>query len=80
MTKWELRYQSYKDHPIEHTIVTDLTIIIIMVVTTDLETHQDIAMEIIIVMDIDGVHMVIIATTMTEENNRSNKRNKNKIY
>jgi len=77
MTKWELKYRLYKDHPIGHTIVTDLTIIIIMVVTTDLETHQDIVMEIIIETGIGGVHMVIIATTMTEENNRCNKRNKN---
>jgi len=48
-----------------------------MVLTTDLETHQDIVMEIIIVTGIDGVPMVIIATTMTAENNRSNKRNRN---
>jgi len=72
-----LKYRLYKDHLIEHTIVTDLTIIIIMVLTTDLETHQDIVMEIIIVTGIDGVPMVIIATTMTAENNRSNKRNRN---
>jgi len=77
MTKWELKYLSYKDHLIGHTIVIDLIIIIIMVETTALETHQDIVMEIIIVTGIGGVHMVVIATTMTEESNRSTKRNKN---
>jgi hypothetical protein len=50
--------------------VTDLPTIIIMVVATDLETHLDIVMEIIIVTAIGGVHMVVIATTMTEESNR----------
>jgi hypothetical protein len=53
-----------------------------MVVTIDMEMHLDIVMEIIIEeVDIDVVHMVIIATTMREENNRESKLNiKNLIF
>jgi hypothetical protein len=47
--------------------VTDLAIITIVVITIDMETHQDIVMEIIIEeVDIDVVRMVIIATTMRD--------------
>jgi hypothetical protein len=54
--------------------VTDLGIITIVVITIDMETHLDIVMEIIIEeVDIDVVRMVIIATTMREENNRESK-------
>ena len=56
--------------------MTDLIITMTTVVTTDLETHQDIVMEKMIVVGIDEGHMVIIATKMTEENKRSNKRKK----